>query len=139
VDGVDRGRNADADSQPVRADPLLSPDGKAVAFQSRDGQGRLGYVICDLPKCSSLRLLPLAGAGEFRITWTPDSAGFLYATGTPQNLWVESLDGKPHRQLTHFTDDREIADAAWSRDGKRLAIARVTTTTDIVLIRGLKR
>jgi hypothetical protein len=49
------------------------------------------------------------------------------------------LDGKPPRQLTHFTDDRQIADAAWSRDGKRLAIARTTTTTDIVLFRGLKR
>jgi Tol biopolymer transport system component len=71
--------------------------------------------------------------------WPPASSGFLYVTGTPQNLWVESLDGKPARQLTHFTDDRQIADAAWSRDGKRLAIARATTTADIVLFRGLKR
>ena len=71
-----------------------------------------------------------------RIKWTPDSTGFLFVTGTPQNLWVESLDGKPTRQLTHFTDDRQIADAAWSRDGKRLAIARTTTTTDIVLFKG---
>jgi hypothetical protein len=49
------------------------------------------------------------------------------------------LDGKPPRQLTHFTDDRQIADAAWSHDGTRLAIARTTTTADIVLFRGLKR
>lgn len=55
------------------------------------------------------------------------------------NLRVESLDGKPPRQLTHFTDDRQIADAAWSRDGTRLAIARTTTATDIVLFKGLKR
>ena len=60
-------------------------------------------------------------------------------TGTPQNLWIEPLDGKPARQLTHFTDDRQTADAAWSRDGKRLAIARTTQTSDIVLSRGLKR
>ena len=59
--------------------------------------------------------------------------------GTPQNLFVESLDGKPARQLTHFTDERQIADAAWSRDGTRLAIARTTTTADIVLFKGLKR
>jgi hypothetical protein len=49
------------------------------------------------------------------------------------------LDGKPRPQLTRFTDDRQIADAAWSRDGKRLAIARTTTTIDIVLFIGLKR
>ena len=69
---------------------------------------------------------------------TPIGTGFLYAAGTPQNLWVESLDGTPARQLTHFTDDRQIADAAWSRDGTRLAIARTTTATDIVLFRGLE-
>jgi len=28
---------------------------------------------------------------------------------------------------------------AWSRDGKRLAISRATTTNDIVLFKGLKR
>jgi Tol biopolymer transport system component len=122
------------------AAPTLSPDGKAVAFVSQDDQGRPAYVICNLPDCSSLRFLPRqpAGGGE-RIKWTPDGAGFLYVTGTPQNLWVELLDGKPPRQLTHFTDAREIADAAWSRDGKRLAIARTTQTADIVLFRGLKR
>jgi hypothetical protein len=49
------------------------------------------------------------------------------------------LDGKPPRQLTHFSDDRQLADAAWSRDGKRLAIARTTQTADIVLFKGLKR
>jgi Tol biopolymer transport system component len=118
----------------------LSPDGKAVAFNSKDDQGRITYTICNLPDCSSQRSLPQqpAGGGR-RLQWTPDSTGFLYVTGTPQNLWVESLAGKPARQLTHFTDDRQIADAAWSRDGTRLAIARTTQTADIVLFRGLKR
>ena len=119
------------------AGAILSPDGKAVAFRSLDDQGRPAYAICNLPDCSSLRFLPQLPGG--RLTWTPDSRGFLYVAGTPQNLWVESLDGKPARQLTHFTDDRQIADAAWSRDGTRLAIARTTTATDIVLFRGLKR
>jgi Tol biopolymer transport system component len=118
--------------------PTLSPDGKAVAFQHRDDQDRPWFAICALPDCPSLRLLPPPPGGR-RIQWTPDGTGFLYVTGTPENLWVESLDGKPPRQLTHFTDDRQIADAAWSRDGTRLAIARTTQTTDIVLFRGLKR
>jgi serine/threonine protein kinase len=119
--------------------PILSPDGKTVAFQSSDDQGRAVDAICNLPDCASPRLLPPPPGGSRLLTWTPDGTGFLYRAGTPQNLWVESLDGKPPRQLTHFTDDRQIADAAWSRDGTRLAIARTTTATDIVLFRGLKR
>ena len=55
------------------------------------------------------------------------------------NLWIQPLDGKAPRQLTHFTDGRTIADFAWSRDGKRLAIARSTTTNDIVLFKGLRK
>ncbi len=120
------------------AQPVLSPDGTAVAFESRDDQGRVVDAVCNLSDCSSLRFLPRPPGGSRLLSWTPDSTGFLYAAGTPQNLWVESVDGKPPRQLTHFTDDRQIADAAWSRDGTRLAIARTTTTTDIVLFKGLK-
>ena len=51
---------------------------------------------------------------------------------------MQPLDDSTPRQLTRFTDGRFILDFAWSRDGKRLAIARVTTTNDIVLLRGLK-
>ena len=122
------------------AAPIPSPDGKAVAFATQDDQARYEYAICNLPDCSALRFVPQrSDADGFKMKWTPDGTGFLYVTGTPQNLWVESLDGKLARQLTHFTDDRQIADAAWSRDGQHLAIARTTTTADIVLFRGLTR
>jgi hypothetical protein len=47
---------------------------------------------------------------------------------------VQSLDGGPPR----FTEARPINAFAWSRDGKRLAIARTSTTDDIVFIKGLK-
>ena len=54
-------------------------------------------------------------------------------------LAVDEILAEPPRQLTHFSDNRQIADFAWSRDGKRLAIARATVTNDIVLIKGLRR
>jgi dipeptidyl aminopeptidase/acylaminoacyl peptidase len=69
----------------------------------------------------------------------PNSRGLAYGTGTPRSLWVLPVDGTPARQLTHFTDDRPIADIAWSRDGQRFATARTTTANDIVLFKGLKR
>jgi hypothetical protein len=46
---------------------------------------------------------------------------------------------EPPSKITQFTDDRQILDVAWSRDGTRLAVARATQTRDIVLIKGLKK
>jgi hypothetical protein len=47
--------------------------------------------------------------------------------------------GKPPRQLTYFSDERTIVDFGWSRDGQHLAVIRVTTTSDVVLFKGLRR
>ena len=70
----------------------------------------------------------------------PDGRGIAYIDRVaPSNLRVQPLDGRPPSQLTHFTDGRTIVDFSWSRDGKRLAIARATTTNDIVLFKGLSR
>jgi len=75
-----------------------------------------------------------------RIRWTPNGRGVAYVRDRPHsNIWVQLLDGAAPRALTSFTDGREILDFAWSRDGTRLAIARATTTTDIVLFKGLQR
>ena len=117
-----------------------SPDGKSILFRSLDTADRAIYVICDLPACAARRVTGaeiVERAGGVR--WTPDGNGLAFVDVTSPNIWVYSLDGKPLRQLTHFTDDRRIGDFAWSRDGKRLAIARGTTTNDIVLFKGLRR
>jgi Tol biopolymer transport system component len=49
------------------------------------------------------------------------------------NLWAQPIAGGPPVKLTHFTADG-ISFFVWSRDGKQIAIARGTTTTDAVLI-----
>jgi serine/threonine protein kinase/Tol biopolymer transport system component len=109
----------------------VSPDGKSILFLAPNDQNRVTWVVCDLPACTSRRDLPVGRK------WTPDGRGLAYMT--QGNLWVQPLDGKPPHQFTHFTDDRQIIDFAWSRDGKRLAIARSTVTNDIVLFKGLKK
>jgi Tol biopolymer transport system component len=78
-------------------------------------------------------------ASDAWLRWMPDGRAIAYRDATQANLWVQPLDGKPPHQLTHFTDGRAIVDFAWSRDGKRLAVARSTTSNDIVLFKGLKR
>lgn len=68
--------------------------------------------------------------------WTPDGRGVAIARGG--NSWVYPVDGGAARQLTRFTDARPIRAFAWSRDGKRLAIARSTVSNDIVLLERVK-
>jgi Tol biopolymer transport system component len=117
--------------------PDVSPDGKSLLFGATNARGQLG--VCDLPDCTMQRALTTLPGGPMS-RWTPDGRGIAYFTlGRGGNLWVQPLAGSPAHQLTHFTDDRTIEDFAWSRDGKRLAIARGTVTNDIVLFRGLRR
>jgi Tol biopolymer transport system component len=113
----------------------VSPDGKSIVFISAEDANRPTIVICDLPTCTARRTL--AAPVVTRLRWTPDGLGIAYA-GPGSNLWVLPLDGKPSRQLTRFTDTRTIVDFAWSRDGKRLAVARATVKDDIVLFSGLQ-
>jgi eukaryotic-like serine/threonine-protein kinase len=113
--------------------PDVSPDGKSMAFLNSDPQGPTAIIVCELPTCRARKSLLVQGQPR----WTPDGRGIAYPRES--NLWVQPLDGGPPHQLTHFTDARTIADFAWSRDGRRLAIARATVTNDIVLFKGLKR
>jgi Tol biopolymer transport system component len=118
--------------------PDVSPDGKSLVFgASTTTRGELG--VCDLPGCTNLRTVTTPQGGRIS-RWTPDGKGIAYYdVGRGGNLWVQPLDGSAPWQLTHFADNRTIADFAWSRDGKRLAIARGTYTDDIVLFKGLRR
>ncbi len=112
----------------------VSPDGASLAFTAIGPAGG-SVVVCSLPGCTSPR--PIAPmASDAAISWTPDGRGIAYAS--EGNLWAQGLSGGAPRQLTRFTDRRPIESFAWSRDGKRLAIARVTVTNDIVLFEGLK-
>ena len=120
----------------------VSPDGGRLLFVASEAQNQFKFVVCELPACTNRR--NLAQPANFRpplTRWTPDGRAIAYVDGTSSNIWSVPLNGGPPHQITHFTD-RTIAWFAWSHDGKRLAIARTTTTNDIVLFnlsRGLRK
>jgi serine/threonine protein kinase len=116
--------------------PDVSPDGRSMAFFRYDPPNPPAIIVCDLPACKTLNRLP-ASPSNTRLRWTPDGRGIAYLKDS--NVWVQPLDRGTPRQLTHFTDGRTIPDFAWSRDGKRLAIARMSVTNDIVLFKGLRK
>ena len=95
-------------------------------------------------RASRSRARPDAGARTgwqialVSLTLTPDGRGLTYADVMSENAWVIPIDGGPPRQLTAFTADKQITSGAWSSDGKQFAIARSVTTSDIVLLKGVR-
>jgi Tol biopolymer transport system component len=79
-----------------------------------------------------LRDLP-AHYGRFR--WTSDSERLTYADKEARkgNIWIQPLNSDPPSQLTHWANN-PIFFFDWSRDGKLLAYANGTMTSDVVLI-----
>jgi serine/threonine protein kinase/Tol biopolymer transport system component len=117
----------------------VSPDSRRMAIT---GPPPGGTLICDLPDCSNRRNIPPRIGGGFK--WTPRGDALAAARagqpGVGPNIWVVPVDGRGDvRQLTHFTDPDPIVDFAWSHDGRRLAVLRRTTSSDIVLLKGLRK
>ena len=115
----------------------ISPDGRWIAFQSFDDQKRPAIAVCELETCLSRKTLPTLQTWR----WLPDGQALAYLDPrTQSDLWVQPLDGRAPRQLTHFpADGLQIWDFDWSADGKRLAVARARISSDIVLFRGFRQ
>ncbi|PYS57787.1 MAG: hypothetical protein DMF74_25150, partial [Acidobacteria bacterium] len=75
-----------------------------------------------------------------RLRWTPEGSGLAYAARQQGvgNIWVQPLDGSAPKQLTHWNPN-PIFSFGWSPDGKWLAYASGTLTSDVVLISNLAR
>ena len=68
--------------------------------------------------------------------WSPDGHAIDYwvTKGGVSDIWRQSLQGGPPKQLTHFPSGL-INGFAWSTDGKSLAVARGTVIADIILLK----
>jgi Tol biopolymer transport system component/DNA-binding winged helix-turn-helix (wHTH) protein len=73
------------------------------------------------------------------LRWSPDDSALQYLVTRDgvTNLWQQDLEGDSPRQLTRFTTGL-ILWFNWSRDGKRLILARGSQTGDAVLLSHLR-
>jgi TolB protein len=118
----------------------ISPDGKWVLIQEMSGRNAKPSII---PATGGQPVKTLDRDPELGLPlgWAADSRTLLYtkASGGVPNIWQKSLDGGEAKQLTSFSSDQfpRLAEAVMSRDGKKVAVARGSSTGDIVMIKDL--
>jgi hypothetical protein len=111
----------------------LSPDGRLVAYRT-DPSGRSPEVIVATADGKSIAG-PFPIEDSTQIGWTRESDGVVWPRfeNGAGNLWVHPVAGGDPRRMTSFTSGR-LFSFAWSADYRRLAAARGSIQTDVVLI-----
>lgn len=116
--------------------PVVSPDGRQVAFlyqeeRSRTAQAVLMPVDGGTPQV--LASMPQPNIWP-QVQWAPDGKSMSYVATRNgiSNIFRRPLAGGPDVQVTDFRDRRIFA-YAWSRDGRKLAIARGVSHGDVVM------
>jgi Tol biopolymer transport system component len=145
IDGANVSRPAELVGKGSFTYPQLSPDGKLVAYFFKDEHSlrpKIGIINFDdgaLFKTIDLPLTALPGTYDSLFYrgwhWSPDGQAIVYVNtiGGVSNLWSQSIDGGAGKQITNFKSDR-ILTFAFSPDGRQLAFARSSRTSDAVLI-----
>ena len=91
-----------------------SPDGKALAFNTREGQ----IEVKDLEGKTHL-MVDVPGR-VFQIQWSPD--GTKIGLSLDQKFWsLDVMTGALHRSLFDRDDKADVREFAWSPDGNSLA------------------
>jgi eukaryotic-like serine/threonine-protein kinase len=135
---IDGGKSVQLTDQSVNSGLAVSPDGKMIAYTYEDStmSPPRGGVITPLEGGPPVSLFDIPMSP---LRWTPDSRSVLYLKSQDgiSNLWIQAIAGGPPRQLSHFRGS-VIHGFDLSRDGRRLAIERVTESDHVVLIRDMK-
>jgi Tol biopolymer transport system component len=120
--------------------PVVSPDGKSIAYFYGDPKARYGCKVA---------IMPFEGGPPTKLfdipsdlyRWTPDGRSLLYVEdeGYVSNFWSQAIAGGPPKQITHFSNGSGgIGSFDLSKDGKQLVMERTLTSNHVVLIRDLK-
>ncbi len=118
--------------------PIVSPDGKFVAchYGEARSDAPIKLAIVSIEGGPPLRIVDLPLVLKSPVyRWTADGRGFVYIDSVSRvyNLWSQSLDIGPPKQLTDFGSD-QIFRFDLTQDGKKIALSRGREGSDVVLI-----
>jgi Tol biopolymer transport system component len=135
-------------TQDVVLDSLeISPDGSRimyVAYVTPDSQVA-GPAPSAASRPNQLKVIPFSGGAPMhQFDWPAsatnprwslggDAVDYVLARNGVSNVWRQKLNGGPPKQITNFQSGL-IFDFHWSHDGKQLALARGSTSSDVILI-----
>ncbi|HKG13610.1 MAG TPA: protein kinase [Pyrinomonadaceae bacterium] len=122
----------------LAASPVVSPDGRLVAYNYSTGEPGSRWNIAVFPfegGAAPLKTFEVPGSPVRTVRWTPDGRAVCYIKTQPaaSNIMCQPLDGGAPFQATDFKSDH-IDSFGWSADGRRLALARMSVTSGVVLI-----
>jgi serine/threonine protein kinase len=118
----------------------ISPDGELVLVNELVGAEAKVIIIpaAGGPPIKSFDPASELG-GRGAVQWSADGQALLYVktVESVSNVWRRPLAGGQPKPVTSFTRDR-ITSFAVSPDGKRLALGRGKTSSDVVMLRDIK-
>jgi len=122
----------------MAASPVVSPDGKLVAYNYSTGEAGSRWDIAVFPfegGAAPLKVFEVPGAPVRTVRWTPDGRALCYvrSQASASNVACRPLDGGAPFQATDFKSD-QIDSFDWSAEGGRLALSRLSVTSGVVLI-----
>ena len=116
--------------------PIVSPDGKKIAYHAFSGSSP-NVEIIPFSGGAAIKTLDIPGIAPIR--WTPDDKGILFidTKAGVSNIWMQPIAGGPPKQVTRFSSD-QINYFDLSRDGSRLVLDRFQSNADVELIRDVR-
>jgi serine/threonine protein kinase len=107
----------------------LSHDGRRVAFQVEDRQGRGDLWIHDLPRRVSSRFT-FDPANDFDPVWSPDDTSIVFSSNRTGggDLYRKATSGGGADEVLFASDYRKSA-TDWSRDGRTILFSEFGSTT----------